>query len=274
METTPRSVPAVDLPGPFDLRGRQALVTGAGSPDGIGMAVARLLGELGASITITATTGRVQERAAELASAGIESRWVIADLTDPQQADQVVSEAARDGLHIVVNNAGMTSVAHPGASERGDTAAMSSEAWRYGMARNLDTAFHVTRAALPHLIAAGWGRIVMVASVTGPVMVMRHEAVYAAAKAAMVGLTRSIALDYAASGVTCNAVAPGWIATGSALPEERAEGRHTPAGRCGTAEDVAAAVAWLATPGAAYTTGQVLVVDGGGSIAEERLPQM
>ena len=120
------------------------------------------------------------------------------------------------------------------------------------------------------MVAQGWGRVVMVASVTGPLMAMRGEAAYAAAKAGMVGLARSVAVDHAASGVTANAVAPGWIETASQLPHEAIEARRTPVGRSGTPGEIAAAIAFLCSPGAAYVTGQCLVVDGGNSIAEER----
>ncbi|MGA0933262.1 MAG: SDR family NAD(P)-dependent oxidoreductase, partial [Candidatus Nanopelagicales bacterium] len=256
-------------PPAFDLNGRVALVTGAGSPSGIGFAAARLLAQMGASVEVAATTARSEERAGELVAEGHHAHGSWADLTDATAAQDLV-DAARERwgrLDIVVNNAGMTSVASPGSAEAGDAIALSPESWRASIARNLDSAFYVSRAALPLMRDAGWGRIVMVASVTGPVMAMQGETGYAAAKAGMVGLTRSLAVDFAASGVTVNAVAPGWIATGSQTDHEREQGLRTPMGRSATADEVASAIAWLCTPGASYTTGQCLVVDGGNSIA-------
>ena len=260
------------LPAPFDLTGRVALVTGAGSEAGIGFAAARLLAALGAAVEVAATTDRAITRAAELTACGRTARGSTADLTDPDQARRLVEDAIGHWGHldIVVNNAGMTSVSLPGASESGTALELGPGEWRASLARNLDSAFYVAHAALPNMRANGWGRIVNVASVTGPLMAMRGETAYAAAKAGMVGLTRALALDFAADGITINAVAPGWIATASQTDHEREQGRRTPVRRSATPDEVASAIAWLCTPGAAYTTGQCLVVDGGNSIAEER----
>jgi 3-oxoacyl-[acyl-carrier protein] reductase len=259
------------IPASFDLSGRVAVVTGTGSPDGIGFAAARLLAELGAAVMISATTSRVHDRVSALRDAGFDAAGVAGDLTDASAASGLVSAALdRWGrLDIVINNAGMISAAVP-VFESGTVDSMDLPTWQAALARNLTTAFLVTKAALPAMISGGWGRIIMVASVTGPVMAIRADAGYAAAKAGMVGLTRAAAVDTARHGITVNAVAPGWIATGSQTPEEHGQGRATPAGRSGAPGEVAAAIAWLASPGASYITGQYLVVDGGNSIAEQR----
>jgi 3-oxoacyl-[acyl-carrier protein] reductase len=247
------------------------VVTGVGSPTGIGFAVCRRLGELGANVVLTATTERVHERVRELQEADVEATGVVADLTVPTAAEAVVATASdRWGrLDILVNNAGMVSVSDRDAMS-GGVDGLLYEDWQHSLRRNLDTAFLMTRAAVPVMRIGGWGRIVMVSSVTGPVMAMRSDAAYATAKAAMVGLVRSLAVDLAADGITANAVAPGWIATGSQTEDEVREGATTPMRRSGTPDEIAWPVAWLCTPGAAYLTGQCVVVDGGNSVAEER----
>ena len=259
------------LVGAFDVTGQVALVTGAGSDSGIGFASARLLGAMGARVMITSTTSRIEDRVNQLRQAGVEAFGVPADLTDSSQATMVVESSLRrfGQLDIVVNNAGMTSVADPTEGHT-DAAAMSDEAWWAGISRNLDTAFFVTRAALQPMLTAGYGRVVNVASITGPVMAMVGNTDYGAAKAGMVGMTRSLAVEVARSGITVNAVCPGWIATASQTADEYQQGLSTPVGRSATADEIARAVLWLSTPGAAYVTGQAIVVDGGNSIAEER----
>src|SRR5215467_11885246 len=258
------------IPAEFDLSGRVAVVTGAGSPDGIGFATAGLLAQLGAAVLVGATTARIEARVGELRAAGFDAAGATGDLTDTGAASGLVSAALdRWGrLDIVVNNAGMISAANPDF-ESGTADSMDLATWQASLARNLTTAFLVTKAALPAMISRGWGRVVNVASLTGPVMAIRADVAYATAKAGMIGFTRATAADAAGHGITVNAVAPGWIATGSQTPEEDEHGRATPAGRSGSPEEVAAAIAWLASPGASYITGQYVVVDGGNSTAEQ-----
>lgn len=263
-------VATATLPTEFSLMGRTALVTGAGSPTGIGFAAARLLGQLGARVVVTGTTERVHDRAAELMDEGIAASGIVCTL-DTEPGAEVLKNALNAAAlepTILVNNAGMVAVGDPEILH-GDVSS-SSDDWDRGIAINLSTAFHATRVVIGFMRAAGWGRIVTVTSVSGTVMASRGDVAYAAAKAGLAGLTRAIAVDEARFGITANAVAPGWIATGSQLPSEVVEGNLVPIGRSGTPEEVASVISWLASPGASYVTGQTIVVDGGNSVAEER----
>ena len=247
-----------------------ALVTGAGSPTGIGYATARRLGMDGATLAIISTTGRIHERAEELKKEGFPTKSYIADLTKPEAVQHIVDNIATifGRLDICVNNAGMIMVGQEPFESAVDD--ITLEEWQLSLERNLTTCFLVTKAVLPLMRARKYGRIINIASTSGPVQATVGDAAYHAAKAGMWGYTRACAIETAADRITVNAVAPGWIATASQLESEALAGKLTPMKRSGTPGEVAHAVHFLADPRASYITGQLIVVDGGNSIPEDR----
>jgi 3-oxoacyl-[acyl-carrier protein] reductase len=256
-----------------ETEGRVALVTGAGGSNGIGFATARILAREGAALAIASTTDRIHDRAAELRESGVDAAGFIADLTDREQVRHLVEQITeRSGrIDILVNNAGMVSVSMEPSAER-EFIELEDTAWDRDLAMNLDTAYNVTRRVLPGMVERRWGRIVMVSSVTGPLVTYPGLAAYSAAKAGMDGLMRGVALEVASRGVTVNSVQPGFVATGSQTAAEHEVGRHTPIGRSGTAEEVGEVITFLASDRARYVTGQTIVVDGGNVIQEAKGP--
>ncbi|WP_328782983.1 SDR family oxidoreductase [Streptomyces canus] len=245
---------------------RVVIVTGAGAPDGIGAAVARGLVAEGARVVLGATSERVHQRAADLGPAAV---GVVADLTVDGASDTLV-QAALDRwgrVDVLVNNAGMTSVAS-GWDAGDEVADLSLAGWETALSRNLTTAFLMCRAVVPIMRAARYGRIVSVGSTIGTVSAMPGQATYTAAKAGLLGLSRALALEVVAYGVTVNVVAPGYVATGSQLEFEAAAAAAGPIGRSATPDEIAACVLFLAHESASFVTGSALVADGGHGLPE------
>ena len=251
--------------------GKTALVTGAGSADGIGFATARLLLAAGARVAITSTTDRIFARLKQLGGTHDTTFAMPADLTRVDQVEALIA-AVSDQLgpiDILVNNAGMTQIG--GDEKAGPMHSMTEAGWDYGIDINLKTAFLVTRAVLPGMMDRDYGRIVQMSSVTGPVVGISGSSVYAAAKAGMLGMTRALAIEAGPFGVTVNCIGPGWIKTGSSSSAEITAGIHTPAGRPGTPDEIGHVAVFLASAEASYVNGQMIVVDGGNTVQEYKV---
>ncbi len=245
-----------------------ALVTGAGSPHGIGFAIAKRLAEGGLSVALVSTTDRIYDRASELTILGYTAHGFICDLTDFDATQALAHNVGP--VSVLVNNAGMGSSREPAILK--PFADYLETDWDRMVALSLKTAFCATRAFLPAMLDAGYGRVINVASTSGAYVANPNEVAYAAAKAGMVGLTKALAVEVASRGVTVTAVAPGWIATAASTDGELAGGLNTPTGRAGTPDEVAHAVAFLASKGASYINGETLVIDGANILQEYKGP--
>jgi 3-oxoacyl-[acyl-carrier protein] reductase len=240
----------------FDLSGKTALVTGASG--GIGGEIARQLHAQGAVVALSGT--RVDPLEQLKASLGNRAHVLPCDLGDAAQTEQLLksAEAAMGGVDILVNNAGLT---RDGLAMR-----MKDEDWQKVIDVNLTAGFRLARAALRGMMKKRWGRIIGITSVVG-VTGNPGQANYAAAKAGMIGMSKALAQEVASRNITVNCVAPGFIETQmtGALNDDQKSRIMTsiPAGRLGQSAEVAAAVVYLASPEAAYVTGQTIHVNGG-----------
>ena len=240
----------------FDLTGKAALVTGASG--GIGGAIARALHAQGAVVTLSGT--RTDALAALAQALGERAHVVAARMDDPVDIDRLAKEAegAMGKLDILVNNAGIT---RDNISMR-----MKDEEWDKVLQVNLTGTFRLTRAAMRGMMRRRFGRVVNITSIVG-VTGNPGQANYAAAKAGLIGMSKSLAQELASRGITVNCIAPGFIATPmtDALTDDQKKTilARVPADRLGTAEEVAAGVVYLASDEAAYVTGQTLHINGG-----------
>jgi len=251
---------------------RVALITGAGSETGIGFATARILAKGGAGVAITSTTDRIYERAKAMETEVTAVKGYTADLMDRDQVKKLVNTIIRDfgPIDILVNNAGMVQMGKEETFVH--MVELAPAEWDESIGRNLNTCFNITHAVLPYMIKNNYGRIVNVSSVTGPLVSNPGETAYSAGKAAMVGMSRSLAIEVAKHGITVNNVAPGWIGTGSSTVEEKVAAENTPMGRAGIPQEVADLIAFLASDESTYITGQMIVIDGGNTIQEYKGP--
>jgi 3-oxoacyl-[acyl-carrier protein] reductase len=269
---------------------RVALITGCGKRDGMGSAIARMLAASGAAVVVTdkqpagvlnrrqeivgvADDGRrgVDSLVEEITAAGGAAVSLLGDISAEADARRMVDLAAawRGRLDILVNGA-----AAPQGLDRGDIEDVPIEVWDFVIGVNVRGTYLMSRFAVPHMRAQRWGRIINIASMAGLVAAPKSTA-YSASKAAVLGFTRALSADVAPWGITANAIAPGMVATSRSILSEdpaldvdaevKRRGSMLAVGRPGYPEDIAAAVAYLASEGAGYMTGQTLVLDGGGS---------
>ncbi|MDA8197567.1 MAG: SDR family NAD(P)-dependent oxidoreductase [Actinomycetota bacterium] len=246
---------------------RVALVTGAGSESGIGFAIAKELTVDHDVVVVTSTTERIYDRAKELTSPSCQGVGFICDHTDEVAVLELFQKISELGtVKTLVNNAGMVQVGQ--SEEFPQSHEIELDTWNKSIARNLTTALLATRSALAIMRPQRFGRIINIGSTTGFIQTNVGEVAYASAKAAMVGMTKTVALENATLGITCNAIAPGWIATPSSTEEEIRHGSATPIGRSGRPDEIASLARYLASEGSSYLTGQIIVVDGGNSLIE------
>lgn len=249
----------------FSLEGKTALVTGASR--GIGAAIALAYADAGADVALAARSADdIEALAGKIEAGGRRAVAIPTDVTDPAQIDACVARAieALGSVDVLVNNAGGTKFMAPAVDTRRD-------GWEKAMRLNLDSVFYFCQTAGKHMLERGKGSVINIASVAG-VHGSPTLSYYGAAKAAVINLTKTLAVEWGTSNVRCNAIAPGWVKTdlnkaiwgNEDFAQEWVKGQ--PIKRWGETADLVGAAIWLASEAGAYTTGQTIVIDGGATV--------
>jgi len=253
----------------MSLRGKVAIVTGVSNLKGIGFASAKRLGKEEASLGVADTSAEVDERTRELQSLGYEIVPFKLDLTRAKDVKQMVDELFRrfGRIDILVNNAGIGPLGSSIARSLGKYLVdLTEEEWDGQIAANLKTTFNCTKAVLPIMLRQRYGKIVNISSVSGPWVSTPGLSGYAAGKGGVWGFTTTLALEVAEYGITVNAISPGYIDNGRG--QDKSGRESCPMKRCGTPDEVANVVLFLASDESSYVTGADIVVDGGNILQE------
>lgn len=256
----------------FDFRNRVCLVTGVGNPMGIGFGCAKALGMAGATIIVTSTTDRINDRVNELKSYGISEVYgYVANLCNRAEVvsliDKIILKFKK--IDVLVNNAGNASISERNAGDiHYDIDNLNCDIWDKIINRNLTLNFNVTHTVLPYMKKNKYGRIVHISSVTGPLVTHKGQAAYGASKAGIAAFSKSIAVEYGQYNILSNCILPGWIKTGVLTEKQMEAGSNNPLKRPGNADEVGMLALYLSSSENSYITGQDIVIDGGNCIQE------